>query len=126
MKKIATIILAVFSVLLLMGCTSQVTVVTDEGEKVTVTAGEGADGWCQTGANWEMAAAGADDSTEVSWVIEALETSGDYNGLCHVVYTAKDQNGEVMNINYWFDESGKNGFFEMDVGGQKFTQEYHG
>jgi len=119
--------LAVISVLVLVGCAPQVTIVTEEGgEEVTITAEAGAEGWCEAGANWEMTATGAEGGTEATWVIEGLVTSGEYAGLCHVIYTVTDPSGEVMHMDYWFDESGESGYFEMDVGGQKFKQEWHG
>jgi hypothetical protein len=54
-----------------------------------------------------------------------VETSGKYASLCHVIYTAKGHEGDSR-IDYWFDESGKNGYIEMDMGGQKISQEWHG
>lgn len=129
-KTIQTIllVLAAFSVLLLIGCGPKtVTFVTEEeGEQITVTAEEGVGvDWCQTGANWKMTAAG-EEQAQAAWVIDKLETSGEYKGLCHVVYTVKESGGEEIYMDYWFDESGENGFVEMDINGQKIKQEWHG
>ncbi len=33
--------------------------------------------------------------------------------------------GESVKMDYWFDESGENGYIEMDVNGQTFVQEFH-
>ncbi len=112
--------------LLLVGCGPEEVTITieDEGEEVVVTGEGGVGEWCQAGANWEMTATGEDEA-QASWIIDKLETSGEYEGLCHVVYTVTED-GEEMRMDYWFDESGENGYVEIDVGGQKIKQEWHG
>jgi len=126
MKKIIIALV----VLLLAGCAAKVektTVIeTDSGEQKVVVSGSAEQGgWCPAGGNWNMQATGSEGDTTASWKIDKLETSGKYAGLCHVVYKATTPQGEVL-MDYWFDESGKNGYYEMNVNGQKISQEYHG
>jgi len=101
------------------------TVMESDDGRIEVTAKEGADDWCQTGAAWNMNSEATSGDARASWTIDKLETSGEYKGYCHVLYTVKSPEGDVK-MEYWFDESGKNGYYEMDVEGQKYTQEWHG
>ncbi len=108
--------------------TVETTVKTEEGEQTTTitgTAGSKADEWCPEGGDWKMQTTGVQGEATATWKIDKLEKSGKYAGLCHVIYTAQTPEGE-MKIEYWFDENGENGYMEMEVGGQKITQEWHG
>jgi hypothetical protein len=101
---------------------------TEDGEqtvKITGTAGEKADEWCPEGGDWSMQATGVEGMATATWKVDTLVTSGKYTGLCHVIYTAKSPEGEVK-VDYYFDESGKTGYFVMDMNGQKLEQEWHG
>jgi hypothetical protein len=53
-------------------------------------------------------------------------TSGEYAGLCHVIMSAQGAEGEVMTADYYFSEDGESGYYEMEVNGQTFKQEWHG
>jgi hypothetical protein len=107
---------------------SEIKVETDKGEQtITIkgTAGEKGDEWCPEGGDWKMESSGVQGEATASWRVERLETSGKYAGLCHVIYTAQTPEGE-MKVEYWFDETGEKGYYEMEVGGQKITQEFNG
>jgi ABC-type glycerol-3-phosphate transport system substrate-binding protein len=105
----------------------ETTIETEEGEQTVKITGTGMseDEWCPEGGDWEMQSTGASGDATATWQIDKLVTSGEYSGLCHVIFTATTPEGTTK-IDYWFDESGENGFFEMDVNGQKITQEWHG
>jgi len=94
--------------------------VEDEGNQIQIEAKEGAEFWCQTGAEWKMMA--SDDS--VSWEIIGLEEGGEFDGLCHVLYIMKGA-GDDANINYYFTEGGESGYMLMEVNGQTMKQEWH-
>jgi uncharacterized protein YceK len=127
MKKIL-IMLLVFSILI-FGCAKTaertVTTTTEDGQQTTtVTGTAGADDWCPVGGNWEMTSTGAEGEMDAEWKIMGLETSGKYAGLGHVLYTVDSPQGD-MTMNYWFEESGEDGYVEMEMNGQKITQEWH-
>ena len=126
MKKV----LIALAVLLLIGCAKEVektTIVeTDSGtEKVVVYGSAGTGDWCAAGGNWQMSATGDQGATTATWKIDKLETSGKYAGLCHVIYKGNTPQGDIL-MDYWFDKDGKNGYYEIDVNGQKISQEWHG
>ncbi len=132
MKTIVLILIAVLA-LALVGCAKTTvtnngvtsTIETNDGQQTTtVTGNAGDDGWCPEGGNWQMQSEGTQGSSEAEWKIDKLETSGEYSGLCHVIYTAKTPQGDIK-MDYWFDESGENGYYEMDMNGQKIKQEWH-
>ena len=152
MRRTLLFVLIAMTVIALSGCLSETTVKTDEGDvkirtegstegetvtyestteteegeqTVKVTGTAGAETWCPVGGNWNMESTGVEGQTTATWKIDKLETAGKYAGLCHVVYTAKTPEGETK-IDYWFDESGENGYYEMDINGQKISQEWHG
>lgn len=107
---------------------SEIKLKTDEGEQtitITGTTGEKADEWCPEGGDWEIQSSGAQGEMAATWNVDRLETSGKYAGLCHVIYTAQTPEGDIS-IDYWFDETGEKGYYEMDIGGQKITQEFVG
>ncbi|GBE56990.1 hypothetical protein BMS3Bbin16_01205 [archaeon BMS3Bbin16] len=101
---------------------------TEDGEQTVVITGSmmgNTDDWCPEGGNWDMKSTGVGGTATANMKIDKLVTTGKYAGLCHVVYTTKSPEGE-MQIDYWFDESGKHGFYEMDINGQKISQEWTG
>jgi hypothetical protein len=101
------------------------TTTTEEGEvTTTVTGTEGADSWCPEGGDWSVTVEGAEAVGEATWKIDKLITSGQFEGLCHVVYTATSPQGDVV-IDYYFNEDGTEGYFEMEANGEKITQEWH-
>jgi len=107
--------------LFLVGCTKSYT--TDQG-KVTVTnPGTGKD-WCKKGAEWKFTGDTAKQGS-AQWKIEGLMTSGEYNGLCHVLYKASNTKGNAK-IDYYFSKDGKSGYLEMDVNGKKMKQQWTG
>ena len=81
------------------------------------------DDWCPEGGVWEMTASTDEGDTSAEWIIDKLETSGEYAGYCHVIMTAEGPEGDAK-IEYWFDETGESGFMKMDINGQSFTQEW--
>ncbi len=139
MNKIVLFVFISMAVIAVSGCTGEVGVSqerevedkteteikTDEGTvKITGTAGESSD-WCHEGGDWEMTTTGMEGDMSATWKIDKLETSGKYEGLCHVIYTVTSPEGDTR-MDYWFDESGENGYVEIEMGGQKITQEWHG
>jgi hypothetical protein len=70
-----------------------------------------------------MTSTGA-EGEQASWKIDKLETSGEYKGLCHVIYTMTGADEDIR-MDYWFDESGENGYYEMKMNGQTVKQEWH-
>ena len=126
MNKIVLFVFISMAIIAVSGCTGDKTeteIKTDEGTVKITGTGDMSDEWCPEGGNWEMTATGTDASA--TWKIDKLETSGKYEGLCHVIYTVTSPEGDTR-IEYWLDESGENGYMEIDVGGQKITQEWHG
>jgi hypothetical protein len=128
MKKTIILALAIISILVLAGCGPEtedrgetVTVTTEEdGEQVTITSTEGEDSWCAAGSSWKMT--GTEETTGCRVI--RLETSGEYRGLCHVIYTMTGADEDIR-MDYWFDESGENGYYEMKMNGQTVKQEWH-
>jgi len=101
---------------------------TEEGEQKVVITGnldELSDEWCPEGGDWSMQATGVEGEASATWKVDKLVATGKYAGLCHVIYTAKTSEGE-MKMEYWFDESGTRGFYEMDINGQKMSQQWTG
>ncbi|MEE8402105.1 MAG: hypothetical protein V3R86_08145 [Candidatus Hydrothermarchaeaceae archaeon] len=129
MNKTILFVFVSMIVVAMSGCTegkTETQVRTDEGTvKITGTAGENPDDWCPEGGNWGMKSTGMEEDVSATWKIDRLVKSGKYSGLCHVIYTMKTSEGDTK-IDYWFDESGENGFIEMDLNGQKISQEWHG
>jgi len=110
------------------GDTTTVTTTTtteDETITTTVTGTEGVDSWCPEGGDWTVTVEGTETTGEATWKIDKLISGGQFDGLCHVVYTATSPQGDIL-IDYYFNEDGTEGFFEMDMNGQKITQEWHG
>ena len=105
--------------------TTTTTTTTTDGETVTTTVSgtEGADSWCPEGGDWNVKVEGVEGAGEASWKIDKLITSGEYEGLCHVIYTATGPQGDVK-MDYYFSEDGKSGYYEMEVNGQKISQEW--
>lgn len=98
-------------------------VTTDEGEVEIEASGMDSDEWCKTGAQWKFSSTTQQQTGE--WKIEGLIGSGDYKGLCHVVYTAQGAQG-VARMDYYFSQDGETGYFEMEANGQKIKSEWHG
>jgi len=117
------------------GCTTSTTslkptgtntiVTTDDGNTVTVTGTAGEDSWCPEGGDWKFASNGPNGDAKATWKVDKIMTSGKYSGLCHVIYTANDGDTKV-NMDYYFSENGKSGYYVMDVNGQKFEQTWEG
>ncbi|MBW2973879.1 hypothetical protein KY346_05825 [Candidatus Woesearchaeota archaeon] len=94
-------------------------------EKVEPTM-EAAAEWCKEGSEWKFSSASPDVDASAQWVVKGLMTEGEYAGLCHVLYTAQTPMGEST-MDYYFDEEGESGYFEMKLpNGQTVKQEWHG
>jgi major membrane immunogen (membrane-anchored lipoprotein) len=74
--------------------------------------------------DWTVTVTGTETTGEATWKVDKLVTSGEYAGLCHVIYTSTTPEGE-MTMDYYFNEDGTEGYYEMEVNGQKITQEWH-
>lgn len=79
--------------------------------------------WCAEGSNWNYQGTSDAGSANAEWKIIGMINSGEYNGLCHVKYTATTPQGDTV-MDYYFSEDGKSGYFEMDMNGQKIKQEW--
>jgi len=79
--------------------------------------------WCEKGAQWKMSTTTENGNANANWNIEGLETSGEYAGLCHVIYTITSAEGN-MNIDYYFEEGGENGYMVIEANGQTIKQEW--
>jgi hypothetical protein len=150
MNRILGIVVVLVSLLLFLGCESAAeeslesqiesetgkdaevdldkdkVTIESEGQKVEV---EGSnlkgDEWCKAGSQWKMSSTGDEGSMNAQWLIEGLVSSGEYKGLCHVVYTAKGDQGNAK-MDYYFAEDGKTGYYEMDINGQKIKSQWQG
>ena len=100
---------------------------TDDGDaEVTVKSDiKNTDEWCAAGSNWNYAATTDEGNANAEWNIVGLMTSGEYDGLCHVVYEGTGPTGEKSTMDYYFSEDGESGYFEMNVGGQVIKQEWN-
>ena len=111
-------------VILLSGCGAKTGTTAAGNGVVTSNVGEeGLKNWCQEGAEWKYTAEEGPENAE--WTIKGLMTSGEYAGLCHVEYIVTSEQG-TSKMDYYFNEDGTSGYFEMDVGGNKIKQEWHG
>ena len=120
------IILLLLILAVLVGCQSKtVEYSTDDGNVKIEATGVDSDEWCQTGAQWKMSGSFDEGNTNAQWVIKGLMTSGQFAGLCHVEYKAVTPEGTTT-MDYYFSEDGESGYVEMDINGQKFTQEWNG
>ncbi len=150
MKKSSVWVALLLMLGLLMGCTTQIaedkaeaqieaqtggnadvdigsgkmTVETDEGIVKVETNAQDMKGWCDAGTQWKYAATTDQGNANAQWNIAGLMDSGDYKGLCHVVYEATGPNNEKTTMDYYFTQDGKSGYFEMNVNGQKIKQEW--
>lgn len=104
---------------------NQMTMKTDDGTVKVETNMVGEDDWCPEGGEWKMAAQTDDGNVNAQWKIDKIVASGEYKGLCHVVYATQTPNGE-MKMDYWFDESKENGFYEIDMNGKKMKYDLEG
>ena len=139
MKKIILAIALLVVIVALVGCgaettttvetegdttTTTTTTTTDDGDvTTTITGTEGAEGWCPEGGDWTMTVEGTTEG-QATWKVDKIIDGGQFDGLCHVIYTAEGPEGEII-IDYYFNEDGSEGYFEMDVNGEKITQEWH-
>lgn len=102
------------------------TIKTEEGT-VEVTGLDTTSGdWCMEGAEWKFTSAEiAEQDVSAKWIIKGMGT-GEYSGLCHVLYTAKTDYGE-MEMEYYFSEDGKSGYSVIKLpNGQTMKQEWNG
>lgn len=107
------------------GDTFKMTGTSDKGTYEIVGNNIGEDNWCATGAEWKFAGTNSLEGADAHWIIEGLETNGQFNGLCHVVFTF-DNSEESGRMDYYFSEDGKSGYSVVDVNGEKITSEWHG
>jgi len=102
---------------------TKTTIETKEGQTVTIQ-GTGGSEWCSPGSDWKMTAVGGTQDATATWKVIKLETSGEYAGMCHVLYTLKTQNGQNVVMDYWFAKDGKSGYYEANINGQKVKQSW--
>ncbi len=133
MKKILFVLSSIAILLFLFGCQKAAEEVIEprieaesngEVDVEIESSGPTINEWCEKGAQWKMSATTENGDTNAKWNIEGLETSGEYAGLCHVVYTVTSADGN-MNLDYYFEEGGENGYMLIEANGQKFKQEWH-
>lgn len=100
------------------GDETHMTVETDEGTVEIETKGTDSGEWCKEGAEWKMTA----EEGQAQMVIVGIESSGEYEGLCHVEYdiAMPDTQGEM---DFYFDEDG-NGYQVMNINGQEIKTEF--
>lgn len=100
------------------------TITTEEGDTTVTSTVKNSDEWCQVGTEWKLTSTEA-ETGNAEWKVQGIVTSGQFEGLCHITYRAESA-GETVAMDYYVDESGENGYFEMDLNGQKYTSEWHG
>jgi len=84
------------------------------------------DEWCKEGAAWNFKSTTPDMEASGEWLIKGLMTSGEYSGLCHVLYTTETPLGETI-MDYYFTEDKESGYFEIKLpDGQTMKHEWHG
>lgn len=134
MKKILAIVSVIAMLLFLVGCGNEIAeemaeqqMEAEMGENVDVeieSSGFDSDEWCQEGAQWSYTAtAPGAGGSNAQWNIVGLVESGQYEGLCHVLYVAEGPDGNAE-MNYYFSEDGESGYFEMDINGQKMVSSW--
>ncbi|MFH2027714.1 MAG: hypothetical protein ABIJ08_01115 [Nanoarchaeota archaeon] len=109
------------------GDKTTISVQSDDGKDMDVevtTLNRGSGDWCPVGGEWKYATTVDQGSVQGQWEVLGFETSGEYKGLCHVKYKV-EQAGQTINMEYWFEEGGKDGYVKMNAGGQEFVQEWH-
>ncbi|MFH1682550.1 MAG: hypothetical protein ABIA37_02020 [Candidatus Woesearchaeota archaeon] len=98
------------------------TVTTNKGDTTVTSTVKNADDWCQVGSEWKLASTGK-ETGNAEWKVQGIMNSGEFKGLCHITYRA-ESNRETMAFDYYVDESGENGYMEMNVNGQKYTSQW--
>lgn len=100
------------------------TLTNEDGSETTIDYNLGeSDSWCAKGAEWSSSHAALDSSSvNAEWMVEGF-ASGDYEGLCHVIYTVESEEGTTT-MDYYFNEDATVGYVEI-VGpdGQVYSQE---
>ena len=120
MKNVLFLVLVL---VLLAGCAGPTTTIETEDGKATVTVSGMDESWCPEGGSWDFQGTTDEGAATASWKIDKLMTSGEYEGLCHVVYTAEGPEGSIK-MDYYFSEDGESGYVEMNINGQKISQEW--
>ena len=134
MKKVLMVVSALTLLVFLVSCGNVAEEMTEEmaeqqieaetgGDVEIESSGFNGDGWCEEGAQWKYAAEMEEGSTNAQWMVEGLMTSGEYEGLCHVVYIAEGPDGDAR-MDYYFSEDGESGYFEMNINGQTMKSEW--
>lgn len=84
------------------------------------------DDWCKEGEQWNFDREYEGIDVTADWVIKGIVDSGEYAGLCHVLYTTETPLGETT-MDYYFAEDGESGYFEIKLpNGQVTKHEWHG
>ena len=113
MKKIFVIVSLLIALIIIFGCEQAAE--EREGEEIS----EGISGvWCQAGSTWEYAMPGE----EANWEVKGIITSGNYEGLCHVIHTHMAA-GKELKTNYYYNEGAETGYYEQEIQGQKMVYE---
>ena len=143
MKKVLLVVSLLILAALMLGCQNTIETAIEaetggdvdlEEGKMTVETAEGTaeieysnangDNWCQEGAEWNYAGTTSAGAANAHWLIEGMITSGEYAGLCHVLYTAAGPDGEAQ-MDYYFSEDGQSGYFEMNINGEIMKSEWN-
>jgi len=109
---------------LISACAQQVTTTTETPVGTLTYTGPENPEWCQAGSEWSFSSSTFNSDAFGKWIIDKYETSGQYAGLCHVVFTSEGPEGEVR-LDYWFDEKAENGYIEIVTNNQTIKQEWH-
>ncbi|MEM4263644.1 MAG: hypothetical protein QW666_01990 [Candidatus Woesearchaeota archaeon] len=103
------------------------TIKTEQGTvEVTGVEGISEGDWCKEGAEWKFTSSEtAAKDVSAKWIIKGMGT-GEFSGLCHVVYTMQTTEG-TTDMDYYFAKDGKSGYAVVKLPtGQTFKQEWHG
>lgn len=132
MNRIIVVLLVLLSVVLLLGCQkaanealeAQIEAESNGQLDVEIESSGALNDWCQAGADWKMSATTEEGQMNAKWTIQGLETTGEMIGLCHVLYIVESEEGN-MEVNYYFEEGGENGYMVIEANGQTYKQEWH-
>ncbi|MBD3319399.1 hypothetical protein GF342_05840 [Candidatus Woesearchaeota archaeon] len=80
--------------------------------------------WCDPGKEWSWSGSSPDGNVDAQWIMQGIQTSGKYAGLCHVEYTVEGPDGNAV-VDYYFNEEGDDGYMVMTMNGEEFAQEWH-
>ena len=127
MEKKSLIIALCILCLILVACSAKTykraSIDSDKSTKVRVTPGK--DSWCPAGGNWDMSTASTEGMVASSCKVDKIIASGKYKGLCHVICSFNSAAGQTAEMEYYFSEDGKSGYYLAEVNGQKIETEWN-